>query len=110
MVKDADGRLIADLDQEGKKVLMARGGKGGRGNASFTSQARRFPGFAEYGEKVEDNWIKLELRLLADVGLVGFPNAGKSTIISRVTSAKPKIADYPFTTLVPDLGVVSAGG
>ncbi|MGM0365241.1 MAG: GTPase ObgE [Actinomycetota bacterium] len=108
MVREDDGRLIADLDREGKEVVMAVGGIGGRGNASFTSQARRFPAFAEFGEKTEESWIRLELRLLADVGLVGFPNAGKSTIISRVTAARPKIADYPFTTLVPNLGVVAA--
>jgi len=107
MVREDDGRLIADLDKEGKEVVMARGGIGGRGNASFTSQSRRFPAFAEFGEKAEDRWIRLELRLLADVGLVGFPNAGKSTIISRITAARPKIADYPFTTLVPNLGVVA---
>ncbi len=107
LVREADGRVIADLDREGKQAVLAGGGMGGRGNASFTSQARRFPAFAEYGEMTEERWIKLELRLLADVGLVGFPNAGKSTIISRVTEARPKIADYPFTTLVPNLGVVA---
>lgn len=107
MVREDDGRMVADLDCEGKEAVIARGGIGGRGNASFTSQSRRFPGFAEYGQKTEEKWIRLELRLLADVGLVGFPNAGKSTIISRITAARPKIADYPFTTLVPNLGVVA---
>jgi len=80
---------------------------GGRGNASFTSQSRRFPSFCETGEVTEESWINLELRLLADVALVGFPNAGKSTIISRISAARPRIADYPFTTLVPHLGVVT---
>jgi len=102
-----DSKIVADLDKEGKKYVAARGGKGGRGNSSFVSQKRRFPGFAELGEKIEDKWIKLELRLLADAALVGFPNSGKSTIISRISAARPKIADYPFTTLTPNLGVVS---
>ncbi|MCL4417075.1 MAG: GTPase ObgE [Actinobacteria bacterium] len=106
MIKDR-GLLIADLKTEGSEILIAEGGIGGRGNASFTSQGRRFPGFAEKGETVEERWIELELRLVADASLVGFPNAGKSTIISRISAARPKIADYPFTTLVPNLGVVS---
>lgn len=99
--------IYADLNYEGAEYTAASGGIGGRGNASFVSQARRFPGFAEKGETVPDRWINLELRLLADVALVGFPNAGKSTIISKISSARPKIADYPFTTLIPNLGVVS---
>jgi GTP-binding protein len=102
-----DGEICADLIREGQEYLAEEGGIGGRGNASFVSQQRRFPGFAEKGEKVCERWINLELRLLADVSIVGFPNAGKSTIISRISAAKPKIADYPFTTLVPNLGVVS---
>jgi len=107
MVKDASGRLLADLSSEGDEVAAARGGMGGRGNASFTSQKRRFPAFCEKGEETEGSWINLELRLMADAALVGFPNAGKSTIISRISAARPRIADYPFTTLVPQLGVVT---
>ena len=103
-----DGNIIlADLDTEGKQFFAASGGMGGRGNANFVSQKRRFPAFAEKGEKVTEKWINLELRLFADAALVGFPNAGKSTIISRVSAARPRIADYPFTTLTPNLGVVS---
>ncbi|MBM3706384.1 MAG: GTPase ObgE, partial [Actinobacteria bacterium] len=107
IIKDKE-KIAADLDIEGSRFIAAIGGIGGKGNAGFVSQERRFPGFAEKGEKVEDRWIELELRLLADAALMGFPNAGKSTIISRISAARPKIADYPFTTLVPNLGVVQA--
>ncbi len=107
IVKDNQGEIIADLDGAGNKITIAEGGIGGRGNSSFVSSARRFPAFAEIGEKTEDFWINLELRLAADVSLVGFPNCGKSTLISRISAARPKIADYPFTTLIPHLGVVA---
>ncbi len=98
--------LIADLNTEGEKVVVARGGKGGKGNASFVSSIRQAPKFAEIGDIGEERDIKLEMQLVADVGLIGFPSAGKSTLISHLSSAKPKIGDYPFTTLVPNLGVV----
>jgi len=110
VLMDNKGEMIADLDMAGKEIIIARGGIGGRGNASFVSGARRFPAFAEIGEKTDEFWINLELRLAADASLVGFPNCGKSTIISRISAARPKIADYPFTTLTPNLGVVAVDG
>jgi GTP-binding protein len=107
VVIDAEsGQVICDLTQEGQMCVVAKGGKGGRGNAHFATPTNQAPKYAEKGQKGEEKWLLLELKLIADVGIIGLPNAGKSTLISKLTKAKPKIADYPFTTLSPVLGVM----
>ncbi len=110
IARDADtGEMLGDLTRDGQRLIVARGGGGGLGNRHFVTSTRRAPSFAELGEPGQERWIELELKMLADAALVGLPSVGKSSLIARMSAARPKIADYPFTTLVPNLGVVSAG-
>jgi GTPase len=106
----ATGEKLADLTRDGQTAVVARGGIGGKGNANFTTSIRQAPDFAEMGEPGEEKEVRLELKLIADAAIIGYPSVGKSTLISRISNARPKIADYPFTTLTPNLGVVKVGG
>ena len=110
LVRGADGEVVVDLAQAGQRWIAARGGRGGRGNRHFATSVNRAPRQAEPGQPGEMQTLHLELRLLADAGIVGYPNVGKSSFIARVSKARPRVADYPFTTLVPNLGVVSLPG
>jgi GTP-binding protein len=108
-VDEGSGESLGEVLHDGERLLVARGGRGGKGNRAFLSNRNRAPREAEAGEPAEERWLRLDLRLLADVGLLGFPNAGKSTLLARISAARPKVADYPFTTLTPVLGVVELG-
>lgn len=109
VVRTRDGRVLADLTRDGQRFVAARGGRGGRGNAAFANRHRRVPRFAEFGEEVEQHTLRLDLKVIADVGLVGFPSAGKSSLVTRLSAARPRIEAWPFTTLTPHLGVMRAG-
>jgi GTP-binding protein len=108
--EEATGRVVGEVVKDGERLLLARGGRGGKGNRAFLSNRNRAPREAEPGEAGEEHWLRLDLRIIADAGLLGFPNAGKSTLLSRLSAARPKIGDYPFTTLSPVLGVVEVDG